>query len=540
MQPKFIFVTGGVVSSLGKGIIAASLGALLKSKGLKVSCQKFDPYLNLDPGTMSPYQHGEVFVTEDGCETDLDLGHYERFIDQNVSRLNNVTSGMVFQDVLNKERKGEYLGATVQIIPHVTDEIKKRITASLDADPVDVLITEVGGTVGDIESLPFIEALRQFQIAHPGQCCHIHVTLVPYLGKAGEFKTKPTQHSIKELRGIGIHPDIIVCRSEDKISLDHKRKISMFCDVALDSVVACPDAKSIYDVPLILENEGLGSRVCDKLGLEKRPNNFGEWKHFVETLHNPTLKTVPIGIVGKYTELSDSYLSVVEALKHAAVANECHLDIQWINSEELNTNSLSSLMNVSGLLIPGGFGERGTEGKICAAQFAREKNMPLLGLCLGMHIIAIEFARHVLHLDDANSTEFDKSTAYPIISLLEEQQHVKQLGASMRLGAYPCKVKESTLLHRLYASQQVFERHRHRYEFNNTYKQAFEEKGLVFSGVHAEQDLVEVMELPEHPFYIGCQYHPEFKSRPTKPHPLFLGLIAASKTFFGIQQRLFD
>lgn len=539
-QPYFIFVTGGVVSSLGKGIVAASLGALLKSKGYKVNCQKFDPYLNIDPGTMSPYQHGEVFVTEDGSETDLDLGHYERFIDQNVSRLNNVTSGMVFQEVLNKERKGEYLGATVQIIPHVTDEIKKRITASLEQDPVDFLITEIGGTVGDIESLPFIEAMRQFKHANLANCCHIHVTLVPFLEKAGEFKTKPTQHSIKELRSFGIQPDVIVCRSEQPFSVEQKKKISMFCDVDLEAVIACPDAQSIYDVPLILENEGLATLVCKKLNLESAPNQFDPWKQFVQTLHNPTLKTISIGIVGKYTELSDSYISVVEALKHAAVANQCHLDIQWIHAEDLHRNSTEPLQKVSGLLIPGGFGNRGIEGKLLAANFAREKQMPLLGLCLGMHIIAIEFARNTLGLEGANSTEFDEASPHPVIHLLEDQEHVEQLGGSMRLGAYPCDIVPNTQLASLYEAESIQERHRHRWEFNNHYRKTFEENGMKVSGICPDNDLVEVLELKNHPFYMACQYHPEFKSRPTKAHPLFKGFVAASKAFSGIQQTLFS
>ena len=538
-QTRFIFVTGGVVSSLGKGIVAASLGALLKSKGYSVTCQKFDPYLNVDPGTMSPYQHGEVFVTEDGSETDLDLGHYERFTNQNVTKLNNVTSGMVFQEVLNKERNGDYLGATVQIIPHITDEIKRRFSACLKDHKTDILITEIGGTVGDIESLPFLEALRQFTFANPKSCCHIHVTLVPFLEKAGEFKTKPTQHSIKELRGIGIHPNIIVCRAPEPITPEQKQKISMFCDVDTQAVISCSDANSIYDVPLMLENEGLENLVCDTLDLKKEATDMSHWKDYIQTMHNPTLKTITIGIVGKYTELSDSYISVVEALKHAAVANHCKLDIKWIRADDIEAYATKPFMNVSALLIPGGFGKRGLTGKIAAAKFAREKNMPMLGLCLGMHVLAIEFARHVLHINDADSSEFDEKTTAPIIHLLEEQEQVTQKGGSMRLGAYPCKIMPKTKLSKLYKRKTVQERHRHRYEFNNAYKEAFEDSGIVFSGLSPDEALVEVMELRDHPFYIACQFHPEFKSRPTKPHPLFEGFIAAARTFSGIQQELF-
>ncbi len=527
---KFIFITGGVVSSLGKGITAASLGMLLKSQGLKVTIQKFDPYLNVDPGTMSPYQHGEVFVTEDGCETDLDLGHYERFVDQNLTRLNNVTSGMIFWDVLTKERKGEYLGHTVQIIPHVTNEIKARITAALENEHFDVVITEIGGTIGDIESLPFLEAIRQFQFEHKNDSIQIHVTLVPYLTTSGEFKTKPTQHSVKELRAIGIHPDVIVCRAFQPLTHDLKQKIALFCDVTVDAVITAVDVDSIYDVPLILENEKLDQVVLEKLKLEKHPNELTEWKKFIKVIHTPDLEVVKIALVGKYTSLADAYLSVAEALKHAAAVHHCKVDIKWVDSEDIERDGPEAyLSDVAGILIPGGFGSRGVEGKILSSQFARTKDIPYLGLCLGMHIAVIEFGRHVLRLEGANSSEISKKTPHPVIDLLDTQRKVNQKGGTMRLGAYPCVIKSGTKLFDSYKTRLIEERHRHRYEFNNAYRADFEAQGMVFSGTSPDEQLVEVIELTNQKWYVACQFHPEFKSRPQRAHPLFRDFIGAAK-----------
>ena len=541
-RPKYIFITGGVVSSLGKGIVGASLGLLLKSQGLRVCIQKFDPYLNLDPGTMSPYQHGEVFVTEDGCETDLDLGHYERFINQNLCRDNNVTSGMVYWRVLNKERNGDYLGNTVQIIPHVTNEIKDCITQVNQGDDTsnfDIVITEIGGTIGDIESLPFVEAIRQFQFQNKGDCIHIHLTLVPYLKTSGEFKTKPTQHSVKELRSIGIQPDLIVCRSLVKISPDIKRKIAMFCDVDVDSVISAHDVASIYDVPLIVHNEKMTDVACKKLGIEQKEVDLSNWKKFVQTLHDPTLSQVTIAIVGKYTDLSDAYLSVVESLTHASVENHCKIDIRWIESEHLDIDRLDeSLSDVAGILIPGGFGERGIEGKIAAAQYARENNIPYFGLCLGMHIAAIEFARNVLGIKGAHSQECDPKTKDPIIYLMSDQKSVKNKGGTMRLGAYECHAKKGTLLYDAYESTKFFERHRHRYEFNEKYKDDFEKNGMIISGQSPDKRLAEVIEYKPHPWYLAVQFHPEFKSRPANAHPLFRSFVAAAKAKSGIQDPL--
>ncbi len=539
-KTKFIFITGGVVSSLGKGIVASSLGVLLKSKGYSVTIQKFDPYLNLDPGTMSPYQHGEVFVTEDGCETDLDLGHYERFIDQNLSRVNNITSGMIFQHVLNKERNGEYLGNTVQIIPHVTNEINERILAPLKEEHFDIVITEIGGTVGDIESIPFIEAIRQFQYNHKEDSIHIHLTLVPYLSTSGEFKTKPTQHSVKELRALGIQPDIIVCRSLKALTLEMKHKIALFCDVSKDSVITAMDVASIYDVPLILENEGLDQAVCKKLSLDVKTNELDTWKEYVRALHDPTSLELKVAIVGKYVHLSDCYLSVVEALYHAATGQQCKVEIIWIDSEELKEDSYEkTLAEVAGVVVPGGFGERGIEGKVLAAKFCREKNVPYLGLCLGMHIASIEFARHVLNLKGATSEEFSKKAKDLIIGLLPDQKNVKK-GGTMRLGSYTCKVKSGTLLHKSYQQTTIHERHRHRYEFNNTYKKAFEKAGMIFSGTSPDGNLMEVIELKNHRWFVACQFHPEFKSRPVTAHPLFSSFIQKVKEYSGVQQGLFE
>jgi CTP synthase len=530
-KTKYIFITGGVVSSLGKGIVGSSLGVLLKSQGLKVTLQKFDPYLNQDPGTMSPYQHGEVFVTDDGTETDLDLGHYERFVDQEMSRVNNVTSGMIFWDVLNKERKGDYLGNTVQIIPHVTNEIKSRISLSLKENDFDVIITEIGGTVGDIESLPFLEAIRQFQFENRDNCIHIHVTLVPYLSTSGEFKTKPTQHSVKDLREIGIHADVIVCRTEKPLSPPTKEKIALFCDVRANEVITAIDAKSIYEVPLLLEEEKLDQIVLEKFGLTKQQNILPEWKSYVENINNPSNPSIKIALVGKYTSLSDSYLSVTEALKHAGAANNCNIELDWVSAEDIEKGSAETFLNgANGILIPGGFGDRGIQGKINAAEYARTNDIPYLGLCLGMHITVIEFARHVLGLQDAHSSEIQPDTKNPVIDLLPNQKDVKNLGGTMRLGSYPCKVKPGTKLEEAYKTLLIHERHRHRYEFNNTYREQFETKGLVFSGTSEDDNLIEVVELPEQKWHVACQFHPEFKSRPTNPHPLFKDFVAASKT----------
>ncbi|MFC1751893.1 CTP synthase [Thermoproteota archaeon] len=531
-KTKFVFVTGGVVSSLGKGIAAASLGVLLKQKGFKVTIQKFDPYLNLDPGTMSPYQHGEVFVTEDGCETDLDLGHYERFIDQNLSRSNNMTSGMIYWNVLTKERRGDYLGSTVQIIPHVTNEIKESITKVLENEKFDVVITEVGGTVGDIESLPFLEAIRQFQYKNRGDCLHVHVTLVPFLNHPGEFKTKPTQRSVKELREIGIHPDIIICRAVQSFPQEVKNKIALFCDVTPESVITAVDAESIYDVPLTFEKEGLDQVVVEKLGLKNKPCEMTEWKAYIDTIHRKDKPVVEIAIVGKYTSLSDSYISVVEALRHAAAANNCDLKIRWVESEELESKDITDYLDgVSGILIPGGFGDRGIEGKIRAAEYARVKDIPFFGLCLGMHVAVIDFARNVINLPDAHSTEFSDNTPYPVIDFLPDQKTIRKKGGTMRLGAYPCKIKPGTKLFEAYNTRNIAERHRHRYEFNNEFRSLFEEHGMEFSGVSPEETLVEVIELPDKQWFLACQFHPEFKSRPYKSHPLFRDFVKAAKNY---------
>ena len=537
-KTKYIFVTGGVVSSLGKGICASSLGVLLKSQGYSVTIQKFDPYLNLDPGTMSPYQHGEVFVTDDGCETDLDLGHYERFIDQSLSRLNNITSGMVYWNVLNKERDGEYLGNTVQIIPHVTNEIKERIEAPLREQHFDVIITEIGGTIGDIESLPFVEAIRQFQFNHKADCVHIHLTLVPYLTTSGEFKTKPTQHSVKELRSIGIQPEIIICRSLMPLTKDIKQKIALFCDVDQRGVISAMDVESIYDVPLVLENEELDKVVCEELGLEIRPGDLDMWKKYVQGLHDPTAKVIKIALVGKYVGLNDCYISVVESLRHAAVENGAKVEIEWVNSEDIEKDTAQTYLDgVCGVLIPGGFGERGFEGKIAAAKYAREKNIPMLGLCLGMHVLSVEYARNVIGIKHAQSGEFKDKATDKIIDIMPGQRGAKK-GGTMRLGAYPCKVKPKTVLHKAYQQAEISERHRHRFEFNNKYRKGFEENGMVFSGTSPDDKLVEVMELPDKHFYLACQFHPEFKSRPGKAHPLFREFVAAAKHFSGVQQSL--
>ncbi|NLM95097.1 MAG: CTP synthase [Firmicutes bacterium] len=527
-MPKYIFVTGGVVSSLGKGITAASLGRLLKSRGFKVTMLKLDPYINVDPGTMSPFQHGEVFVTEDGAETDLDLGHYERFTDANLTKLSNVTTGKIYWSVIEKERKGEFLGRTVQVIPHITNEIKEAILALGRPGDIDVVIVEIGGTVGDIESLPFLEAIRQFK-SDVGRdaCLYIHVTLVPYIKTAGELKTKPTQHSVKELRSIGIQPDIIVCRTESHLSPEIKKKIALFCDIEQEAVIPNLDADTIYEVPLMFEQEGLDELVIKKLNLPPGKRDLKEWRAMVNTIKNPQTRT-KVAIVGKYVSLPDAYLSVVEALHHGGIANECKVEVLWVNAEDLEGRQAGELLaGADGILVPGGFGSRGIEGKINAITYAREEGKPFLGLCLGMHCAVIEFARNVLGLDGANSTEFDPDTDHPVIHLLPGQEELSHIGGTMRLGAWPCTLRPDSLVARLYGRKEIVERHRHRYEFNNKYRSLYEERNMLPVGLSPDGSLVEVMELADHPWFIATQFHPEFKSRPNRPHPLFTGFIRA-------------
>jgi CTP synthase len=522
-------VTGGVVSSLGKGITAASLGRLLKARGLKVVNQKLDPYINVDPGTMNPFQHGEVFVTDDGGETDLDLGHYERFTGENLRRTSNVTSGSIYLSVIQKERRGDYLGDTVQVIPHITNEIKERIRRVATPD-VDVVITEVGGTVGDIESLPFLEAIRQFgNEVGRANTLFVHVTLVPYIAASEELKTKPTQHSVAELRSKGIHPDVIIVRSDRDIDDGVRRKISLFCDVEPRAVIACPDARDIYEVPLVLHAGGLDAVVCDRLGLITGPPNLDAWRAMVEKALSAT-DEVTIGIVGKYVGLPDAYMSVVEALRHGAAAHGLKLDLRWVPSDEL-TGLLSDtyLEGLDGIVIPGGFGYRGVEGKVQAIRFARENQIPLLGLCLGLQCAVIEFARSVLGYADANSTEFDPSTAHPVIDLMASQEDVEDMGGTMRLGLYAAKLAEGSRVRALYGDELVYERHRHRWEVNNRYRRELEAKGMRLSGLSPDDNLVEYIELVDHPYFLGTQAHPELRSRPDDPHPLFAGLIEAAR-----------
>ncbi|GAB4381275.1 MAG: CTP synthase [Elainellaceae cyanobacterium] len=526
---KFVFVTGGVVSSIGKGIVAASLGRLLKSRDYSVSILKLDPYINVDPGTMSPFQHGEVFVTQDGAETDLDLGHYERFTDTSMSRLNSVTTGSIYQAVLNKERRGDYMGGTVQVIPHITNEIKERILrVAKDTNP-DVVITEIGGTVGDIESLPFLEAIRQFRKdVGRKNVLYMHVTLVPWIPAAGEMKTKPTQHSVKELRSIGIQPDILVCRCDRPLPPGLKEKMSEFCDVPVECVVTSPDASSIYEVPLILEQEGLAHQAIEILQLEQRQPDLRQWQTLVDRLHQPK-QPIEIAIVGKYVRLTDAYLSVVEALRHAALEIGGDLNLRWINSEDVTPQNVNRLLgDVNGIVVPGGFGTRGIEGKITSIQYARENKIPFLGLCLGMQCSVLEWARHVAKLEDANSAEFDPNCQNAVINLLPEQQDVVDLGGTMRLGLYACRMTPNTLADKLYQEEVVYERHRHRYEFNNAYRNLFLESGYMISGTSPDGRLVEMIELPGHPFFIASQFHPEFQSRPSSPHPLFQGFVQAA------------
>lgn len=531
---KYIFVTGGVVSSLGKGITAASLGRLLKSRGYRVTIQKFDPYINIDPGTMSPYQHGEVFVTDDGAETDLDLGHYERFIDINLSKNSNTTTGKIYQSVINKERRGDYLGGTVQVIPHITNEIKERVFRVGQQDNADFVITEIGGTVGDIESLPFLEAIRQVKKdVGKNDVLYIHVTLVPYISAAGELKTKPTQHSVKELRSIGISPDIIVCRSEKPISKEMREKMAMFCDVDPEAVIQNLTARSIYEVPMLMEEQGLDTIVLRKLEMEDKPKDMQGWHDMVARILKKYDKKVTIAVVGKYVALQDAYISITESLRHAAVDNEAELDIHWVNAEEIeadDTDMAKVMAGVDGILVPGGFGNRGIEGKIKAIQYAREHKIPFFGICLGMQCAVIEFARHVCGMADANSSEFNPNSTHPVIDLMPEQIDVEDLGGTMRLGLYPCKVYPDTLTSKAYNAELIYERHRHRYEFNNAFREKIVGKGLVLGGTLPNGRLVEIVELPEseHPWFLGAQFHPEFKSRPTNPHPLFREFVGAA------------
>lgn len=528
---KFVFVTGGVVSSLGKGITAASLGRLLKARGLKVAIQKFDPYINVDPGTMSPYQHGEVFVTDDGAETDLDLGHYERFIDVPLSRSSNVTAGKVYWSVIMKERKGAYLGATVQVIPHVTNEIKDRIFRVAKESNPDVVITEIGGTVGDMESLPFLEAIRQVRgDIGKNNVCYVHVTLLPYLVASGEVKTKPSQHSVKELRGIGIQPNVLVCRADRDIDDDLKEKMALLCDLDKEAIITAITATSIYEVPLLLQKEGMDDIVLRCLGIDVPPAEMTAWENMVKKIKSLS-KSISIAIVGKYVALPDAYLSVAESLRHAGVEQETEINICWVNSEQLEdpaANLEEIFKDIKGILVPGGFGERGIEGKIKAIRYARENKVPFLGICLGMQCAVIEFARHVSKMEGANSTEFDPETKYPVIDLLPEQKKIEDLGGTMRLGSSPIKLNKNSHAFRAYRKEEIYERHRHRYEVNNNFREKLEKDGLFFSGTSPDQRLVEVLECSDHPWFVASQFHPEFKSRPNRPHPLFRQFIISA------------
>jgi len=530
---KYIFTTGGVISSLGKGIASASIGKIMESRGLKVSLVKLDPYINVDPGTMNPYQHGEVYVTEDGAETDLDLGHYERFTRSTTSKFNNVTTGQIYNSVIAKERRGDYLGKTIQVIPHITGEIKERIKKAAQASKADIVIVEVGGTVGDIESLPFLEAIRQFRIdVGYKNSLYVHLTLIPYVKTAEEIKTKPTQHSVGKLREIGIQPDVLICRTEKSLSDDIKEKISLFCSVTKESVIEAKDADTIYEVPIIFKDQGLDKIILKHFDLKCVSADLKSWQSKVVERAVSPRKRVEIAVVGKYIGLQDAYKSIYEALVHAGIHNDTKVIVHKIDSEDIEKDGPSKfLKGVSGILIPGGFGYRGIEGKIAAIKFARENNIPFLGLCLGMQCAAIEFARNVCGLRNANSTEFNKKTHHPVISLLEEQRHVKDMGGTMRLGAYPCRVKKGTLAYKVYKKALVSERHRHRYEFNNKYRKIFSGKGMDFSGIYPKKDLVEMIEVASHPYFIAVQSHPEFKSKPDRPHPLFREFIRAALKF---------
>ncbi|HLP17779.1 MAG TPA: CTP synthase [Bacteroidota bacterium] len=528
---KYVFITGGVVSSLGKGISAASLAVLLKSRGLRVTIQKFDPYINVDPGTMNPFQHGEVYVTDDGAETDLDLGHYERFLDVSTSRMNNSTTGQIYYEVISKERRGDYLGATVQVIPHITDEIKRRICQLGNTGKYDVIITEVGGTVGDIESLPFLEAIRQLMLSMGKRnALSIHVTLVPYIKSAGELKTKPTQHSVKMLQEIGVQPDILICRSEKKLSQEMREKIGLFCNVEPAAVIEGRDAETIYEIPLLFEKEGLDRIVLEKLNLKVGHPDLRKWTRLVHKIKDPRDR-ITIGVVGKYTDLADAYKSINESFIHAGAENEVAVDIQWIRAEDLSRdNAEDMLAEISGLLVPGGFGERGVEGKINAIEYVRENGIPFFGICLGMQCAIIEYARNVCGMRGANSTEFTK-TKYPVIDLMIDQRGVKNLGGTMRLGAYPCSVTKGTKAYTAYKKELIYERHRHRYEVNNKFRKQLGEQGMIFSGTAPDNSLVEIIELPNHPWFVGGQFHPELKSRALTPHPLFREFVRAAAKY---------
>ncbi|MDD6483424.1 MAG: CTP synthase [Clostridiales bacterium] len=533
MSTKYIFVTGGVVSGLGKGITAASLGRLLKARGYKVTMQKFDPYINVDPGTMSPYQHGEVFVTDDGAETDLDLGHYERFIDENLSINSNVTTGKIYWSVITKERRGDYEGRTVQVIPHITNEIKERVYRVAKTQQTDIVITEIGGTVGDIESTPFLEAIRQV-VTEVGKenCMYIHLTLVPYLSTSGEQKTKPTQHSVKELLSLGIQPDVLVLRTEKPLEEGLAEKIGLFCNVPKECVIENLDLDTLYEVPLALEEEGFGKIVCKRLGLEDKKPDLEDWTQMVEVvkdLMKGEKDEVTISLVGKYVSLHDAYISIVESLKHGGISNRTNVNINWVNSEEVTEENAAELLSGSdGILVPGGFGDRGIEGKIIAAKYARENKIPYFGICLGMQIAVIEYARNVLGLSGAHSSELDPETPYPVIDLMPEQKDVENLGGTMRLGLYPCKIKKDTLACKVYGDDLIYERHRHRYEFNNFYREQIENAGMTVSGQSPDEKLVEMVEIPDHPWFLAVQFHPEFKSRPNHAHPLFASFIDAA------------
>lgn len=534
MNTKYVFVTGGVVSGLGKGITAASLGRLLKNRGYKVTIQKFDPYINIDPGTMSPFEHGEVFVTDDGAETDLDLGHYERFVDENLTKNSSVTTGRIYSNVINKERRGDYLGKTVQVIPHITNEIKENIY-SFENENIDIVITEIGGTVGDIESLPFLEAIRQIGLEKDSSdVIYIHVTLLPYIFGSNEIKSKPTQHSVKELQSLGIKPDVLVCRTESDIPESIKDKLAMFCNVRKESVIQNKTADCLYAVPLMLEKEGLAHEVCKHLHLDKLDVDNREWENMIENIRNRDDKKVSIGIVGKYIQLEDSYLSVAESLQHGGFANNVKVDIKYIDSETVTAeNSKEILAGLNGIIVPGGFGNRGIEGKIQTIKYARENNIPFLGICLGMQMAVVEFARDVLGITDANSSEFDEICKNPVIHIMEDQIGVDKKGGTMRLGTYPCTIKNGTLAESIYGNNQINERHRHRFEFNNDYKERIEEAGMICSGTSPDGRLVEIVEIPSHPFFIAGQFHPEFKSRPNRPAPLFKALVEAAVKNMG-------
>ena len=529
-KPKYIFVTGGVVSGLGKGITAASLGRLLKARGLKVTAQKLDPYLNVDPGTMNPVQHGEVFVTDDGAETDLDLGHYERFIDESLSQNSNLTSGRVYWNVITDERKGVYGGQTIQIIPHVTNEIKRYIYRNAESG-ADICLVETGGTIGDIESQPFLEAIRQFSVEYGREnCLFIHVTLVPYLAASDELKSKPTQHSVKEMLALGIHPDIIVCRTEHPLTDDIRNKIALFCNVEKDCVIENNNCDILYAVPIMLHKEGLDNVAVKKLGLECGEPDLVDWNEMLEAIRNP-VRTVKIAMVGKYVELHDSYISVNEALKHGGIETRSAVDIHWIDSETLEPEDAdldAVLGDMDGILVPGGFGSRGIEGKIKAANYARTHGIPYLGICLGMQVAIIEFARNVLGLKDANSAEIDPETTNPVIDIMPEQRNVQEMGGTMRLGQYPCVLNPESKSYQLYGASMIYERHRHRYEVNNDYREEFANHGVIFAGTSPDNHIVEMMEIPSHPWFVACQFHPEFKSRPNRPHPLFRGFVSAA------------